>query len=785
MWNIRYLWQKRESIIVTWLVSYTAILFIPIVISLVIYSQANHALKGEIDRANDSLLKQMRYTIDNQIDLMKRLNMEMTWNSNLQGLMYSNVSSEESTFTAYQLVKDLRLYKTSYASIDEFYVLRNKDSSVLRSGNIQDMETAFQTIHNTGSISYESWKESVQGFSTNRFAVIPHLNNTTIQASIAYITHLPKDLNGEETGSVVVMADMDRFYEPLKSISDFNEGLLLILNQDNEILMSSHSDAPELQPFMNGDQVELSSLRSGESEIFYITSAVSELKYALIIPSRIYWEKAVYVRNFTYISIVVSLVSAMIITWFFMRRNYSPIQQLVHSLTDKNRQGERTEWNELKFIQNEVLNTRSKNYEIAMQLQKHEQVLRSNMMNRLFKGRPDTLIPYEEAFRSFQMKLYSDDFAVILFAIENEDNLYEKLPGIDINERRKLTQLIISNVVEELVLQHHHGGYVAEVDDMMACLVNLKADSSTDSSRSITELYTISTEAKAFLARYDMELTISISGMHTSWIGIAEAYQEAVDAMEYKMVLGKQGIIKHEDIRKSCSAEDHYGYYYPLQVEQQLINFVKTGDVQQATTYINEIMDRNFNKPVMSLTIARCLIFNLVGTMIKTINEIGEGDPSVIEKHVLWIEHITECDTLQEMQHALQSLLEEVCLFAGNRRSSNVSQVREDNLLRLTAQVTEYIEENYHDVNLNVNAIGEYFDLKGSYLSKLFRTQTGEGILDCIHKYRIEQAKQMMTAKQDSINEISKVVGYNDAATFIRVFKKYEGITPGRYKELY
>lgn len=49
--NIQNLWRKRESIIVTWLVSYSAVLVVPIVISLVIYAQASHALKSEIHRA--------------------------------------------------------------------------------------------------------------------------------------------------------------------------------------------------------------------------------------------------------------------------------------------------------------------------------------------------------------------------------------------------------------------------------------------------------------------------------------------------------------------------------------------------------------------------------------------------------------------------------------------------------------------------------------------------------------------------------------------------------------
>ena len=249
---IRGIWQKRKSIVFTWLLSYSAVLFVPIVISLVIYSQASHALKSEIHRANDSLLKQMRYTIDNQVDLMKRLDTEITWNDKLQNLMYSNKPAKEAPFTAYQLVKEFRLYKTSYASIDEFYVVWDQGGSVLRPGNIRDMRTAFRTLHDTGTMTYDAWTETIRAPGPNRFAVLPHLGAAPSKSSIAYITQLPKDLNGRETGTVVVMADASRFQQAIESVSGFSGGLLLILNQDNRILLSSRPDAPELRPFMDG-----------------------------------------------------------------------------------------------------------------------------------------------------------------------------------------------------------------------------------------------------------------------------------------------------------------------------------------------------------------------------------------------------------------------------------------------------------------------------------------------------------------------------------------------------
>ncbi|MEK8132217.1 helix-turn-helix domain-containing protein [Paenibacillus filicis] len=783
--KLRFLWQKRKSIIFTWLISYSAVLFIPMIMSMIVYSQSSEALKSEIHRANDSLLKQVRYSIDTQIDLMKRLNMEITWNTKLQSLMYSTKPSSEAQFLAYQLAKEFRMYQTSYATIDEFYVTWDQESSVLRPGNIRDRETAFDTIHRTGALRYEQWLDMINHAPNNAFLLLPHADSASPQTSIAYITHLPKDLNGKQTGTVVVMADLERFQKAMESVSWFNGGQLLILNHDNQVLMSNVPVTGDenlmLEQLLDGDHVMVTSSGNGDSELFYIQSAVSDLKYVLRIPSNMYWQKAEYVRKFTYVSILISLMGALVLTWFFLRRNYSPIQQLVQSLSDKNSSEERTDWNELHFIQKAIFNTRSEKEQIALQLKSHHNVLRSNMLSRLLKGRLDTLISYEEAFKSFHIELKSDQFAVILFAVENHESLYSNLPGMDMNERRKMIPFIITNVVEELVGQRGHAGYVAEMDDMLACLVNFTETEDADLKE---DLGWIAAEAQRFLTRFRMDLTVSIGGIHSTLSGAAEAYQEAIDAMEYRMVVGKREIITYDDIRMDTADTLQLGYYYPLQVEQQIINLIKAGDFDRASAFMNEIIERNTNKPFVSLTLAKCLIFNLVGTMVKAMNELGDGDSSILGDNPLWMDKILACDTLQEMQHELLTLLKEVCAFAAAKAESNQSKERAETLRNLTAKVIKHIEEHYHDPNLNVNTIGERFELKGSYVSKLFKEQTGEGLLDYITKFRIRQAKLMMANKQDSISDISKVVGYNEVATFIRVFKKYEGITPGKFKEM-
>nr|WP_275900692.1 helix-turn-helix transcriptional regulator [Paenibacillus periandrae] len=80
--------------------------------------------------------------------------------------------------------------------------------------------------------------------------------------------------------------------------------------------------------------------------------------------------------------------------------------------------------------------------------------------------------------------------------------------------------------------------------------------------------------------------------------------------------------------------------------------------------------------------------------------------------------------------------------------------------------------------------IGEAFSLTPSYVSKQFKTYTGEALLDYINKTRMEEAKRLLALQNLTVTEIAGRVGYADINTFNRIFKKLEGITPGKYKDL-
>ncbi|NLT96584.1 MAG: helix-turn-helix transcriptional regulator [Christensenellaceae bacterium] len=94
-----------------------------------------------------------------------------------------------------------------------------------------------------------------------------------------------------------------------------------------------------------------------------------------------------------------------------------------------------------------------------------------------------------------------------------------------------------------------------------------------------------------------------------------------------------------------------------------------------------------------------------------------------------------------------------------------------------------FIQKNYSNPNLSITMIADYFNLTPSYLSKKFKSLTGGGLLDYINQVRIDKAKHMLSNTKASIGCIAKACGFISSNNFIRVFKKYEGITPRMYRD--
>ncbi|MGL5434511.1 MAG: helix-turn-helix transcriptional regulator [Lachnospiraceae bacterium] len=93
-----------------------------------------------------------------------------------------------------------------------------------------------------------------------------------------------------------------------------------------------------------------------------------------------------------------------------------------------------------------------------------------------------------------------------------------------------------------------------------------------------------------------------------------------------------------------------------------------------------------------------------------------------------------------------------------------------------------YIEEYYSNPDLSLNLLAEQCKTTTSYLSRLFKESFGINFVDYLNQYRIVKAKELLQDPNQSIKDTAVMTGFNSQQNFIRVFKKYTGETPGRYK---
>lgn len=98
----------------------------------------------------------------------------------------------------------------------------------------------------------------------------------------------------------------------------------------------------------------------------------------------------------------------------------------------------------------------------------------------------------------------------------------------------------------------------------------------------------------------------------------------------------------------------------------------------------------------------------------------------------------------------------------------------------LVRKVDGIIERSYQR-KLSLKDISRELFVNSSYLSRVYKKETGNTVTDAINRFRIKKAKEMLETGQYKVYEVGKMVGIEDPAYFTHVFLKYEGESPSDY----
>ncbi len=780
----RFLRFWPRNLILSWLLSYVLILCIPITISLAFYQNAYSVIKGEIMRANVGLLKQVQQDVDGRLQEIRQLSTQLTFHAEEQGMMYwEQPLTDTQRYMIAKTQQTFRTYAASGSFIDSFQLYLQRAGYVLtNSSAYSDVVQFHEQTYGDAGMSLDAWQAVMNTRYTGQFILLRQTGETVgrePEPMVSFVRSLPLSNPTSTLATLVVSVQEAKLREMIRAVQDVNQGTALILDADLQPIVSAGPMDPEkLDRLLSAldrtpeGKTHTDARLDGEDVVLNrVVSDTTEWQYISVIPYSVFWEKAERIRSWSIAGLAICLLLGSFSAYYMSRRQYHPVGEIMQLVSGKVRLTMEQHRNEYHFIHETLRHSFHESEYMQHQLKQQSIALRSNFLFRLLKGRLESSYPVEEALNAYDLRFRYDRFAVAVFYIEDFSELFkDSAEEADEEKRIKFVQHIVRNIAEELA-NKTYAGYMTDYDDgMMALLLNVPGDAEADAVR--RAVLEVAAEAQRFIAgRFYIHHTVSVSRVHAGIPGIHAAYAEAMDALEYKMVIGTNRVIEYEQLQ---TPDPMQTYYYPLEKEQHLINAIKTGSADRAMETLNEIVAVNMALKAVPIEVFRCFLFDLVGTIMKTLNEIQFPD----KRHFLqrWdpVTKLLKLETIQDMQREMGALLQEACEWMDeNKKSRNTG---------LYDRVLQVIDEQYRNSNLNLAVIAEELGVSSGYLSRFFKEQHGEGLLDALNQVRLKKAKELLAEGKRTVAEIAETVGYYNSNAFIRVFKKYEGVTPGQYK---
>lgn len=266
-------------------------------------------------------------------------------------------------------------------------------------------------------------------------------------------------------------------------------------------------------------------------------------------------------------------------------------------------------------------------------------------------------------------------------------------------------------------------------------------------------------------------VTIGISGpVGPAAAELQGAVAAAIEAERAKVVLGDNRVIALEEARFSPSTPEN------LLTEPRLRAFVTDWEAMRFEKLADRLADLNRSLP-SDPPPAPLLLFQLRDAILNRFESaaLGQGHTEAAEV-AAQLRQDTDCCGSREDFFAV--LADRINQYGEELRQKLLN--RERLPIRLAKS---YIEENFH-TPLTLEEVASKVGLSASYFSTSFKKHEGQSFVEYLTGIRIEAAKTLLRATNDTTAAVAAAVGYPDDKYFLKVFKKNTGIRPNEYRRL-
>jgi two-component system response regulator YesN len=369
----------------------------------------------------------------------------------------------------------------------------------------------------------------------------------------------------------------------------------------------------------------------------------------------------------------------------------------------------------------------------------------------------------------------------------NIDNLEEKM--------NYFYHGIIPSFYQVALIETSHSDNVKDIDEEKRLLLGLESIESVkkyfeetknvyvlfDNSRRIIiltnnpeiDLVMCIEQLKAIIVnRIKCYVSIGVGNCYNECCFMSKTYKEALDALKYSIVLGRNHVTCFNDeMRLNGQCIDF------REEEFREISFcVKAGLDGKAISILENAFSKIVNSKNITIEQVRVMSINIISAILGAVSEMGVTYGDVYVEKELPYNKIFEIDTLINMEEYLKNLI----LLT----TSSVKIIRNKKSKKVIDNIIDYVKANFSDYNLSLSYIASKFYVNASYLSRIFKQETGQSFTEYILRLRMEKAIVFLRETELKAYQVAEAVGIKDPYYFSNCFKKFTGLSVNEYKKL-
>lgn len=353
-------------------------------------------------------------------------------------------------------------------------------------------------------------------------------------------------------------------------------------------------------------------------------------------------------------------------------------------------------------------------------------------------------------------------FQAVFIKVDTDRGEEESI-GSMIEKLEKYTD-ILGDVCEEHITTEMHSGIIT--------LVNYKFEQEALVRKKIEEMYE---EIKKYIDRFEgFSVVLGVGRKMDHFLESNLCLKTAIDAIKYRIRISNTNIIYLENYQ-----------FEPYDIDkivtegkkQAYLSKVVSGDIRGAqeclAATLREIRYSGGSySPILFFDILIAYV-DLLTDYCKQQDLYSEEYERNLKKWNVSTDNIRSEKMLLAVTGEL--IRETLEYAAEEKKSKDIKPIRE---------IKKYIEENYME-EISLGQLAELVDMNASYLSSVFKKETGMTYSEYLILCRVKQASRLLVETNLSIGEIAHQSGYQDARYFSKQFSKQVGLKPSEYRKLY